>query len=809
MKSIIGRFSANCRQILVEAQKLAESNKIELKTDCIILAFFSEIKTWSRDFLINNNITKELLFKNFTDLLNNSKSRNSEPNEIVKILQDSAQNAFKFRADIVEPEHILLAIISDQNSTGFKLLNASQINTLKIKDQLFEFLVGIAELTNIEDEVEDMLDPESHENHLFLIDFACNLNQLALNGKLDPISSRDNELINLSHILCRRIKNNAIIIGEPGVGKTALVEGLAQAIVAKKVPKPLIDKNIWALDLARLVAGTTYRGQFEERLTGIIDEAKQTKNVILFIDELHTMVGSGNAEGSLDVAQILKPALAQGDFSVIGATTFEEYRKYLERDRALARRFSLITLNEPTKLQTFQILKNNKSIFEEFHRVKISDHFIKTAIDLAEKYLPDKFFPDKALDLIDEAASTALPIFTPNEEIEHLKQSLTQIIQEKLRAVEKNDFSQAKELKDNEEKIQNKLIKLNEDKKIKQYFNLDSQVLFDVLKYKTNLPIQNEQIGNLNFGTTEEITKKINSKIKGQEEAIKKIARIINATKLSHFDSLRPLASFIFIGPTGVGKTETAKIIAQKLFGDSKKLIKIDMSEYYEKHSISSLIGSPAGYVGYEDGGILTNAVRHNPFSAVLFDEIEKAHPDVFNLLLQILEDGYLTDNLGRKISFSNTIIILTSNLGNDDLSPGNIGFNSNSQLNSDRQKETNKLYHQELNEFLSPELLGRISEIVIFKSLDQKAVHSIFKIKLNQIISDLKKNNIQINILNASALYKFLIKRFNPKEGARSIDKIVNTFFYSKLLRYIERSPDQKKINIAFKNKIIFNQKA
>ena len=300
---------------------------------------------------------------------------------------------------------------------------------------MVEFFIGIAELANIDDEVEELLNPENQYKNSYLADFARNLNQLAFNQKLDPISSRDLELVNLSHILCRRIKNNALIIGEPGVGKTALVEGLASAIVAKKVPRPLIDKNIWALDLARLVAGTTYRGQFEERLTGIIDEAKQAKNIILFIDELHTMVGSGNAEGSLDVAQILKPALAQGEFSVIGATTFEEYRKYLERDRALARRFSLITLNEPTKTQTYQILKNNKSSFEKFHQVKISNQFIKDAIDLAEKYLPDKFFPDKALDLIDEAASSALPIFIPDEKIENLKKSLTEVIQEKLQVV--------------------------------------------------------------------------------------------------------------------------------------------------------------------------------------------------------------------------------------------------------------------------------------------------------------------------------------------------------------------------------------
>lgn len=805
MIKLFQRFSHQTEEILLEAQNIANQNQQPLLSDSLVFAFLLREKTFVFELLKQAGLKKDIIDLKLVETACRPKNENED--ELMVILQEAAKKAYQQKSSFIEPEHLFLSLIEKPNFLGTGILLTSGVNLAQVEYQLNEFLSGIAELTTVNQEILGV-EGSARQNQDLLIDsFSQDLTYLAQKGKLDPISGRDREISQICQILCRRIKNNPLIIGEPGVGKTALVEGLAQAIVNRNVPKKLISCRILTLDLGQLVAGTNFRGQFEDRLTAIIDEVVAVGNIILFIDEVHTALGAGNIEGSLDVAQILKPALAGGELSVIGATTFDEYRKYIEKDRALARRFSTLTLSEPSKQTTALILKRLKKSFESHYQVNISDSFINLAVDLADRYLPERYFPDKAIDLLDEAAASTLPIYHEDQQIGLLKDKIKAISQQKICAIDQNNFQLAKSLKDEEDKLHQKFLAFEKNSLKKQKrLALNKQNIIRILEQKTNLPINLLQKTQARDSQIQANPAQIIRKtIFGQKKAIEKISRLLKMIDLEKLNR-KPLFSAVFIGPSGVGKTETAKIIAEKILGSKDKLIKFDMSEFSERHTASSLIGAPAGYIGFEEGGRLTNAVKKLPFSVILFDEIEKAHSDIYNLFLQLLEDGFLTDNLGRKVNFNSTIIIFTSNLGNDILNQrSSIGF-QNEKIKSVKNGQTlDSFYKKELKEIFNQELLARIDDIIVFDPLNEKAVKKIIKLRLIEIEKKLHHRGISL-AANQSKLIQKIADDFDSKEGARGVAKFINHQLWSKILDLIDKKPQASIVEITANKKIDIN---
>lgn len=608
-----------------------------------------------------------------------------------------------------------------------------------------------------------------------LDNFSRDLTKMAEDGKLDPVIGRDKEVKRISQILSRKKKNNAVIVGDAGVGKSALVEKLAIMIKEGNCPTNLMDKRIVSLDLTSLVAGTKYRGQFEERIKAIINELYEVKNVILFIDELHTMVGAGNASGSMDAANILKPALARGELQCIGATTFDEYKKHLEKDAALVRRFQKIILKEPTETETVDILNNLKESYEVFHKVTYEPNVVETIVKLSSRYITDRQFPDKAIDILDELGSEKrISNYVP-ESIEILKIESEEIKKRKLTVVKTQDYEQAAKLRDEERTVLKKL----EDEKQKWIKNLETNktpvTIDDVYEIVTNMT--GVPISKMDSQETDKLLKMesiLSSKVIGQNEAISSISKAIRRNRVGIKEANKPIGSFIFLGSTGVGKTFLAKSIAELLFGDPNKIIRVDMSEYMEKHNISKLIGSPPGYVGYDEGGQLTEKVKNNPFSVILFDEIEKAHRDVFNILLQILDDGHLTDSFGKKVNFTNTIIIMTSNVGAKKVSDfgGGVGFITKS---SETQKyEVKKsIIQKSLKQQFNPEFLNRIDDIVLFNPLSEESLKIIIDIELNKLKKRLNEKNYNINI-DQSVVEKIFNTNLQEEYGARPLKRII-----------------------------------
>ena len=581
-----------------------------------------------------------------------------------------------------------------------------------------------------------------------LDNFSRDLIKLAEEGKLDPVIGRDREINRIAQILSRRKKNNPIIIGEPGCGKTAIVEGLAIKIYNNECPRNLMDKKIVSLDMTSIVAGTKYRGQFEERMKVIIEELQTNPNIIVFIDEIHTIVGAGNSSGSMDASNIFKPALARGEIQCVGATTLDEYRKNFEKDGALERRFQKVIVDSATKEETFQILKNAKDKYENYHKVVYTDEVLSLCVDLAERYITDREFPDKAFDIIDEVGARSQVEVKVPEEIEKLKLEALDIKQEKLDVVKRQDYEEAANLRDKEKRIINKLE--TEKKKFEEELNLQRkeisiELVYDVVSNMTKIPIS-----KLNADETKSLSEmegNLNDKVIGQPEAVSKIAKSIRRNRLGIKDPNKPIGSFIFLGSTGVGKTHLAKQLAKQIFGTEDALIRIDMSEYQEKHNISRLIGSPPGYVGHEEGGQLTEQVKNKPYSVILFDEVEKANKDIFSTLLQVLDDGHLTDSLGRKINFKNCVIIMTSNIGVrklQDFGTG-IGFGTTSKTYVEEEQKRDML-KKELQKFFAPEFLNRIDEIVVFKSLNREDVKKIVLLEVERLqkrLTGLKYNFI------------------------------------------------------------------
>ena len=606
-----------------------------------------------------------------------------------------------------------------------------------------------------------------------LDNFSRDLNKLAEDGKLDPVIGRDREILRIAQILSRRKKNNPIIIGEPGCGKTAIVEGLAMKIVSGECPRNLLDKRLVNLDLTSVVAGTKYRGQFEERMKVIIEELQANPNIIVFIDEIHTLVGSGNSAGSMDGSNIFKPALSRGEIQIVGATTLDEFRKNIEKDGALERRFQKIIVEPSTVVETIQILKNVRDKYESYHKVSYSDEVVETCVKLADRYITDREFPDKAFDILDEVGARMQTELKIPDSIEELKKKAAELRQQKLDVVKKQNYEQAAQLRDKEKKLLDKLDQ--EKKKFEEQLSKDKQKVnledvYDVVSNMTKIPVNKMSVDDTKALLN--LDKHIVGTVIGQDAAVIKVTKSIKRNRLGIKDPNRPIGSFVFLGSTGVGKTHLAKQLAKEMFGSEEALIRVDMSEYQEKHTVSKLVGAPPGYVGYEEGGLLTEKVKNKPYSVILFDEVEKAHKDVFTVLLQILDDGHVTDSLGRKINFKNTLIILTSNLGVkklQDFGTG-IGFSNNSYSNEEAKKE---ILMKEMKNFFSPEFINRIDDTIVFNSLSQDDIKKITDIELKKLMNRLEEMKYKISY--DESLVEYLSKiGYDEVYGARPLKRAI-----------------------------------
>ena len=677
----------------------------------------------------------------------------------------------------VGTEHLLLAILSESDSYAVAFLEELGVSVERLAQAVSKGMQGGADdgFGGFENE---SAPNGSQKGGSALDKFGRDLTQAAKNGEIDPVIGREKEIQRVIQILSRRTKNNPVLIGEPGVGKTAVAEGLALEIAKGNVPEILKDKRVVSLDLTGMVAGAKYRGDFEERIKAAIDEVKKSKNTILFIDELHTIVGAGAAEGSADAANILKPSLARGDFQVIGATTLNEYRKYIEKDAALERRFQPVKVGEPTPEQAVQILKGLRDSYEAHHKVKITDEAINAAVTLSSRYIADRYLPDKAIDLIDEGASKVrLASLTSPDNVKELEDEIADYEKEKASAINEQDFERAARLRDEQKELQTKLDDAKKKWQEQQKGNsgeVTSEDIARIVSEWTGIPVvqltkeESERLLNM-----ENV---LHERVIGQSEAVTAIAKAIRRGRVGLKDPKRPVGSFIFLGPTGVGKTELCKALAEAMFGDENAMLRLDMSEYMEKHTVSKLIGSPPGYVGFEEGGQLTEKVRRKPYSVVLFDEIEKAHPDVFNMLLQILEDGRLTDSQGRTVDFKNTIIIMTSNVGARLITEkqSSLGFNSeNENVEESEKKDIKELVTGELRKVFRPEFLNRVDDIIVFNKLNKDEIKQIAVKMLKTLENRLDKMNIKISFTD-NAVSEIADKGFDENYGARPLRRAI-----------------------------------
>ena len=696
---------------------------------------------------------------------------------VKRLLEEGVIEAKKLNHKYVSPEHILLAIINQEEGMAYTILKILQLNFVGIRDDLVLFLSGKYDDKKIDREAER----SKKEKTPMLDKYGRDLTELAREGMLDPVIGRENENQRLLEILCRRIKNNPCLIGEPGVGKTAVVEGLAQKIVRGDIPEVLREKRVVALDLTSMIAGAKYRGEFEERLKRTMEEIIKNKNIIVFIDEIHTIIGAGGAEGAIDASNILKPSLARGEIQCIGATTIEEYRKYIEKDSALERRFQPVNVKEPSKEETLEILFGLREKYEEHHNVRITDDALEAAVNLADRYINDRFMPDKAIDLIDEGSSKVrIQNLIAPPELKEIEKEIECITKEKEEAVVIQNFEKAADLRDKEKRVIEKLENMKQEwnsKNSSQVLVVTPEHIASVVSSWTKIPVE-----KLSENESERLLKLeeiLHKRVIGQDEAVKSIARAVRRARVGIKDPNKPIGSFIFLGPTGVGKTELSKALAEVMFGDENNIIRIDMSEYMESHAVSRLIGSPPGYVGYEEGGQLTEAVRRNPYSIVLLDEIEKAHSDIFNILLQIMDDGRLTDSKGKVVDFKNTIIIMTSNIGSQYLLENN---------NEDAvQPEIKDKVMNELKLRFKPEFLNRVDDIIMFKPLSESGIKKIIDIFLKDVSRRLKEKNIEIEVTDAAKTI-MANEGYDVVYGARPLKRYIQNTLENRLARMIIR---------------------
>ena len=719
-----------------------------------------------------------------------------------KVLKITYLEAKLFKSDVIGTEHLLLSILREDDNLAAQILHQFNINYDVVKTELVNILTGKGSASQpAGGQQKAQQEKKGDKSKTPVLDnFGRDLTKLALEDKLDPIVGREKEIERVAQVLSRRKKNNPVLIGEPGVGKTAIAEGLAIRIVNKNVSRVLHNKRVVTLDLAALVAGTKYRGQFEERMKAVMNELEKSKDVILFIDELHTIVGAGGASGSLDASNIFKPALSRGDLQCIGATTLNEYRQFIEKDGALDRRFQKIMV-EPTSVdETIQILQNIKSKYEEHHQVKYSDKAIEEAVRLSDRYITDRFLPDKAIDVLDEAgARVHLAHIIVPEDIVKLEGDIENVRLEKVNVVKTQNYEEAARLRDKEKKLLADLeqAKFNWDLQAQStFFEVSEQDVADVVAMMTGIPVN--KIAEAESAKLVKMEDYLKKNIIGQDEAITKISKSIRRARAGLKDPNRPIGSFIFLGPTGVGKTELAKQLAKFLFDSEDALVRIDMSEYMEKFNVSRLVGAPPGYVGYEEGGQLTEKVRRKPYCVVLLDEVEKAHPDTFNVLLQVLDDGALTDSLGRKVDFKNTILIMTSNIGTRDIKLDKmLGFGDIKDTNKyDKMKST---IDEAVKKVFSPEFINRIDDFVIFHQLDREAILKIVDISVEKLLSRLKLQNIHIEI--AKSAKEFLAdKGFDQNFGARPLRRALQKFVEDPLSEEILKGTFKENSNIIIK---------
>ena len=785
------RFTDRARRVVVLAQEEARLlNHNYIGTEHILLGLIHEGEGVAAKALESLSISLEAVRSQVEDIIGQGGSSPSGHIPFTprakKVLELSLREALQLGHNYIGTEHILLGLIREGEGVAAQVLVKLGADLSRVRQQVIQLLSGYSGPSGSGGGTEGAGggsgkpsatsgggSGEAASGSLILDQFGRNMTQLAREKKLDPVIGRMRESERVMQVLSRRTKNNPVLIGEPGVGKTAIVEGLAQMIAADEVPDTLRGKQLYTLDLGALVAGSRYRGDFEERLKKVLKEIKTRGDIILFIDELHTLVGAGAAEGAIDAASILKPMLARGELQTIGATTLDEYRKHLEKDAALERRFQPIKVEEPTVEHTIEILKGLRDRYESHHRVTITDQALVAAANLADRYISDRHLPDKAIDLIDEAGSRLrIKRMATPPAFKELEAKLTDIVEQKKASVENQDFEEAGRLRDVEKDLLTEREEMEAEIKasgVDLFDEVNEESIAEVLSIWTGIPV---------YKLTEEETEKLlrmedelHRRVIGQEDAVKAVSQSIRRTRAGLKDPKRPSGSFIFLGPTGVGKTELAKTLSDFLFGDDHAMITLDMSEYQEKHTVSRLVGSPPGYVGYEEGGQLTEAVRRKPFSVVLFDEIEKAHPDVFNSLLQILEEGRLTDSQGRSVDFRNTVLIMTSNLGTQDLRKATLGFSNNDEAVSYERMKTK--VNDALKDHFRPEFLNRVDEIIVFHELSKDEVIEIVDLMIARVTEQLEGQGIGMELTDAAKIY-LADNGYDPTMGARPLRRAI-----------------------------------
>ena len=778
------KFTRQAKAALQIAESAARSWKHSyIGTEHILVGLLKEQEGTAGKILEEFGVDPEKLETLITQLIAPSgvlvaeKSAGYSP-RAQKIKEQAVKEAEKQKEEQAGTEHLLLAMLRETDCVGTRLLYTMGVNIQK----LYSAVLSAAEIDSNSTLEELQMQKKQKENKNSttptLDQYSRDLTAMAADGKLDPVVGREKEIARLIQILSRRTKNNPCLVGEPGVGKTAIVEGLAQRIISGMVPDSVKNKRVVVLDLSGMVAGSKYRGEFEERIRNVINEVRSNQGILLFIDELHTIIGAGGAEGALDASNILKPSLSRGEIQLIGATTLEEYRKYIEKDAALERRFQPVTVEEPSEEETLEILKGLRPYYEQHHGVAIEDSALEAAVKMSVRYINDRFLPDKAIDIIDEAASKVrLGGYHVTPEMDVLELKLREIQNDKEKAVKAADLSMAKELQARQSEIEAEIAgyKEKEERRNKRKkISVTESSVADIISDWTKIPVQ-----RLTEGETRRLArleKELHKRVIGQDEAVKSVAQAVKRGRVGLKDPNRPIGSFLFLGPTGVGKTELSKALAEAVFGSEQAMIRVDMSEYMEKHSVSKLIGSPPGYVGYDEGGQLSEKVRRNPYSVLLFDEIEKAHPDVFNILLQVLDDGHITDAHGRKVDFKQTIIIMTSNAGAQSIiEPKKLGFMSNQDEKQDYDRMKSGVM-EEVRRLFKPEFLNRIDEIMVFHPLNKSHIKKIVNIMLKKLEKRCREQ-LEIELKITESVREFLAESgFDSKYGARPLRRAIQT---------------------------------
>ncbi len=783
------RFTKKAREALNLAEEAsAELGHMYVGSEHILIGLVQEGTGVAAVVLGQHGVTEEKLLDMVNRLIAPAGTQPvREPGgytpRAARIVERSAREADRFQSELIGTEHLLIAMLKDGDCVGSRLLGTLHVNAQKLYTDL---LIAMGREAERDSELRHGARGESSTPTLD--QYSRDLTQLARDGKLDPVIGREEEIRRVIQILSRRTKNNPCLIGEPGVGKTAIAEGLAQRIVEGNVPDTVKDKRVMTLDLSGMVAGSKYRGEFEERIKNVLAEVISDGKVLLFLDEIHTIIGAGGAEGALDASNILKPSLARGELQLIGATTVDEYRKHIEKDAALERRFQPVMVEQPSPEETVEILKGLRGRYEEHHQVTITDEALAAAVKLSDRYISDRFLPDKAIDLIDEASSKVrLSAYQPPAEAEALNDKIRALEEQKEEAVVSEAYEKAGEIKAKQQKLREKrqaILDAWEEEKTKAHLFVTEKEIAQIVAGWTRIPVE-----RLEEGETERLRnldKILHERVVGQDEAVQAVARAIRRGRVGMKDPKRPIGSFLFLGPTGVGKTELCKALAEAMFGTENALIRIDMSEYMEKHSVSKIIGSPPGYVGFEEGGQLSEKVRRNPYSVILFDEVEKAHPDVFNILLQVLDDGHITDSQGRKVDFKNTVLIMTSNVGADRIvAPHHVGFAVHDTAQA-RHEEMKTGVMDEVKKLFKPEFLNRIDETIVFHSLTREDIGQIVDIMLKDI-SKRTDSWMGIRLEVDEAARAFLAEKgYDEKYGARPLRRALQTHVEDKLAEEI-----------------------